>query len=162
MPTNYQPRSRPARFNPMNAMPPKTPFRPGEIPAAWHTFEDFDIPRTYALVSPVNEYGMRFAYVYTPNPWVSTEIRMYEWVLGNEGGWYRSKGRTCEIETARFDYKNMKAKGWTPQDVIANPLNGSLYAGTTWDEWSCHFSGMTQQFYRIIPVYKNTYPRKAV
>jgi hypothetical protein len=144
--------------------PPPThkPYRNGDIPAAWHTFYDFDIPRTYALVSPVNEYGMRFARVYTPNPWVRTEIRYYDWVLGKEGVWYRSKGSSCVIETARLDYTNTKAQGWTPQDVIANPLNGSLYAGTTWDEWSCHFSGMTQQFYRIIPVYNNTYPRKGI
>jgi hypothetical protein len=143
-------------------MPAKSPFRDGDIPAAWHTFYDFDIPRTYALVSPVNEYGMRFARVYTPNPWVPDEIRFYDWILGKEGFWYRSKGSSCGIEAARFDYTQTKAQGWTPQDVIVNPLNGSLYADTTWDEWSCHFSGMTQQFYRIIPVYKNTYPRKAI
>lgn len=144
------------------ANPPKKPYRNGDIPAAWHTFHDFDIPRTYALVSPVNEYGMQFAYVYTPNPWRHEEIRIYEWVLGKEGVWYRSKGRFCYIETARIDYKNMKAKGWTPQDVIANPLNGEPHLRTSWDEWACHFSGMVQQFYRIIPVYNNTYPRKAV
>jgi hypothetical protein len=141
-----------------------TPFVAGDYPHAMHTFYDFDIPRTYALVSPVNEYGMRFAMVYTPNPWVRTEIRYYEWVLGSGACvWYRSRGSSfANIEIARLDYTKTKAKGWTPQDVIANPLNGELYCGTTWDEWTCHFSGMTQQFYRIIPVYKNTYPRKAV
>jgi len=155
MPTKYQPRSRPA-FT-------RTPFVAGDYPHAMHTFHDFDIPRTYALVSPVNEYGMRFAMVYTPNPWVRTEIRFYEWVLGAEGVWYRSRGSSfANIEIARLDYAKTQAQGWTPQDVIANPLNGTLYAGTTWDEWSCHFSGMTQQFYRIIPVYNFTYPRKAI
>ena len=140
----------------------RTLYVAGQIPMHTDTFEDFDMPRTYALVSPVNEYGMRFARVYTPNPWVRTEIRYFDWVIGKERIWYRSMGSSYDIETARIDYKNVKAQGWTPQDVIANPLNGSLYAGTTWDEWSCHFSGMTQQFYRIISVYNNTYPRKAV
>lgn len=140
----------------------RTLYVDGNIPMHTDTFEDFDMPRTYALVSPVNEYGMRFARVYTPNPWVREEIRFYDWVLGAEGVWYRSKGSSYNIELARLDYTKTKAKGWTPQDVIANPLNGTLYAGTTWDEWTCHFCGHTQQFYRIIPVYKNTYPRKAI
>ena len=143
--------------------PTHKPYRDGDIPSARHTFYDFDIPRTYALVSPVNEHGMRFAMVYTPNPWVRTEIRFYEWVLGSEGVWYRSRGSLfANIEIARLDYTQTKAKGWTPQDVIANPLNGELYCGTTWDEWTCHFCGHTQQFYRIIPVYNYTYPRKGI
>ena len=141
----------------------RTLYVAGNIPMHTDTFEDFDMPRTYALVSPVNEYGMRFARVYTPNPWVRTEIRFYEWVLGNESVWYRSRGSSfANIETARLDYTKTKAEGWTPQDVIANPLNGELYCGTTWDEWTCHFCGHTQQFYRIIPVYNYTYPRKAI
>lgn len=140
-----------------------TPFVAGDYPHAMHTFHDFDIPRTYALVSPVNEYGMQFARVYTPNPWVPNEIRFYDWVLGNEGIWYRSKGSHFpDLETARADWKKTKAQGWTPQDVIANPLNSSMYCDNPWDEWTCHFSGMTQQFYRVIPYYYNTYPRKAV
>jgi hypothetical protein len=165
MPTNYPTRTRPARFNPLSdgygSRP--GPYKPGDIPAAWHTFHDFAIPRTTALVSPVNEYGMRYAMVYTPNPWVATEIRFYEWILGSENIWRRSRGGTFKtIELARLDYTKVKAQGWTPQDVIANPLNGELYLDNVWDTWACHFSGMTQQFYRIIPIYNNTYPRKAV
>lgn len=139
----------------------RTPFVAGDYPHAMHTFHDFDIPPTFALVSPVNQYGMRFAMVYTPNPWVREEIRFYEWVFGHEGIWYRSRGGSFKtIEIARQDWANTKEKGWTPQDVIANPLNGSMYCNNPWDEWTCHFSGMTQQFYRVIPHYGNTYPRK--
>ena len=160
MPTMNYGTTRPAFSTPS---PTHKPYRDGDIPSARHTFYDFDIPRTYALVSPVNEYGMRFAMVYTPNPWVLGEIRFYEWVLGSEGIWHRSRGSTfASIEIARLDYTKVKTMGWTPQDVIAKPLNGELYLRTTWDEWACHFSGMTQQFYRIIPIYNNTYPRKAV
>lgn len=140
-----------------------TPFVAGDYPHAMHTFYDFDIPRTYALVSPVNEYGMRFARVYTPNPWVSGEIRFYDWDIGDDRIWRRSQGGTFRtIEDARKDWKMTAAKGWIPRDVIANPLNGSLHGDTTWDEWACHFSGHTNQFYRLLPIYKFTYPRKAV
>jgi hypothetical protein len=140
-----------------------TPFVAGDYPHAMHTFHDFDIPRTYALISPVNEYGMQFARVYTPNPWVPNEIRFYDWVMCSDGIWRRSQGSHFpDLETARTDWKKTKEQGWTPQDVIANPLNGRLSCGNPWDEWTCHFSGMTQQFYRVIPYYHNTYPRKAV
>ena len=141
----------------------RVPFVAGDYPHAMHTFHDFDIPPTFALISPVNQYGMQFARVYTPNPWVPDEIRFYDWVLGDDRIWRRSTGSSfCDLETARTDWKKTKAQGWTPQDVIANPLNGSLYCDNPWDEWTCHFSGMTQQFYRVIPYYKNTYPRKAI
>ena len=140
-----------------------TPFVAGDYPHAMHTFHDFDIPPTFALISPVNQYGMQFARVYTPNPWVPDEIRFYDWVMCSDGIWRRSTGSHFpDLETARTDWKKTKAQGWIPQDVIANPLNGSLYCDNPWDEWTCHFSGMTQQFYRVIPYYKNTYPRKAV
>ncbi len=156
--------TRPA-FDQLIDNPHAGPYRPGDIPAAWHTFHDFDIPRTYALISPVDEhkdYGMQFAIVYTPNPWARNQIRTYEWILHSDGIWRRSIGRTCDIETARLDYKKLKEQGRIPRDVIANPLNGSIYCDNPWDEWTCHFSGMTQQFYRVIPVYGNTYPLKAV
>ena len=138
------------------------PYKPGEIPAAWHTFHDFAMPRTYALVSPVNEYGMQFARVYTPNPWVSGEIRFYDWDIGDDRIWRRSQGGTFRtIEDARKDWKMTAAKGWIPRDVIANPLNDADMHDP-WDIWACHFSGHSNQFYRLLPIYKFTYPRKAV
>jgi hypothetical protein len=139
-----------------------TPYVAGQIPQSFHTFNDFAIPRTYALVSPINQYEMRFACVYVPNPWVPDEIRFREWVYSANSGWQRSKGQMLNIELARVAYRMMMNQGWTPRDVIADPLHGEWYMNNPWDEWACHFCFNTEQFYRIIPHYNYTYPRKAV
>ena len=144
------------------AFTPYAPFVQGEYPTAFHTFHDFDIPPTFALVSPVNQYGMRFARIYIPNPWVPDEIRYYDWIMGDAGIWSRSMGSHFRnLETARMDWKKTKAQGWTPQDVIANPLNGENDT-PTWDRWAYHFCSQSFGFYSILRIYKNTYPRKAV
>jgi hypothetical protein len=137
------------------------PYVAGEIPAAYHTFNDFDIPRTYALVSPANEYG-RVARVFVPNPWRADEIRTRNWFYSPKSGWQLSQGTFVSIDEARQDYKILMASGWTPRDVIADPLHGEWYMNNPWDEWACHFCFNTEQFYRIIPHYNYTYPRKAV
>ena len=135
------------------------PFVAGDTPVPNHTFEDFAIPRTYALVTPINEYEMQFARVYTPNPWYADEIRFFDWTWSKrDDTWYRVSGGSMNPEDARKDWKSRKAQGHTPRDVIANPFNESECP--VWDIWTYHFSHTSYGFHALISTYENTYPRK--
>ena len=136
------------------------PYRAGEIPRSHHTFEDFAMPRVYALIETHSEYNIKTARVYTPNPWHPTEVRFYDWTLNQDGIWRRSQGGAFRnIEDARADWNSRKAKGHTPQDVIANPLNGDKRVW--WDEFANNFCSQgTYGFYELIRAYNYEYPKK--
>ncbi len=138
----------------------------GNIPIYTDTFEDFDMPRTYGLMTPEpNQYGGKYCRVYIPNPWSNEEIRYYDWILDSDGIWrWRSGSAFSTRELARDDWRKLAATGRIPCDVTTGILrhDGRPYLGNTWDEWTCHFTGHTQQFYRLISVYGNKYPRKAI
>jgi hypothetical protein len=132
----------------------------GDIPMPHHSFEDFAMPCVYALIETNTEYNMKFARVYTPNPWHPTEIRFYDWILSSDGIWKRTMGSAMTINAARDDWKSRKAKGHIPRDVIVNPLNGEEYE--PWDAFAFHFcSHGTYGFHELIRSYKFDYPRKA-
>lgn len=137
-----------------------TQYRAGEIPMSHHTFEDFAMPLVYALIETNSEYNMKFARVYTPNPWHPTEVRFYDWILSSDGTWRRTMGSSFgSLEAARADWLSRKAKGHIPQDVIANPLNGDKRVW--WDEFANNFCSQgTYGFHELIRAYKNEYPRK--
>lgn len=136
------------------------PHRVGYIGMPNHTFEDFDMPRVFGLFESINQYGMQFARVYTPNPWRPTEIRFYDWDWSIEHGWRRMKGGTFKsIEEAREDWKSRKAKGHTPRDMIADPF---FPDHMSWDIFASHFSHTTHGFHEVIRTYGNDYPRKKV
>jgi hypothetical protein len=132
-----------------------TPYRAGEIPMPYHTFEDFAIPRVYALICSAES-----ARVYTPNPWYPDTVHFYDWILYHDGIWRRTQGAALTVNAARDDWKSRIAKGHTPRDVIENPLNGDK--GEPWDEFANHFCPQgTYGFHELIRSYKFDYPRKA-
>ena len=150
------------QHNPMITYYPPAPFRAGQYPMPHHTFEDFAMPRVYALITPINEYNMKSARVYTPSPWHPKYIGFYDWTWSEEDGiWRRTQGGTFNtVEEARADWKYRTSKGHTPQNVIENPLNGDK--GEPWDEFANHFcSAGTYGFHELIRSYNNDYPRKA-
>lgn len=138
----------------------------GRIPMPDDTFEDFDMPRTYGLMTPEpDQYGGNYCRVYIPNPWSGEEIRYYDWTLDSDGVWrWRSGSAFSTREIARDDWRKLAASGRVPCDVTTGILrtDGRPYLGNTWDEWACHFAGHTTRFYRLISVYGNNYPRKAI
>jgi len=137
------------------------PYRAGDYPMSFHTFEDFAMPRVYALIeTDSTSYNISNARVYTPNPWYPAEVRFFDWMLYNDGIWRRTQGGTMSVEKARADWKYRISKGHTPQNVIENPLNGDK--GEPWDEFANHFCPAgTYGFHELIRSYKNDYPRKA-
>jgi len=136
-----------------------TQYRVGEIPMPHHTFEDFAMPRVWALIETNTEYNVTTARVYTPNPWHPNEVRFYDWTLNQDGIWRRTMGSALTVQAARDDWKSRKAKGHIPQDVIANPLNGDKRVW--WDEFANNFCSQgTYGFHELIRAYKNDYPRK--
>jgi len=137
------------------------PHKKGDFGMPYHTFEDFDMPKVYALITPINEYNMKSARVYTPNPWYPNYIGFYDWVWSKDDGiWRRTQGGTFyTVEEARADWKKRKAQGHIPQDVIAEPLNGG--DDKPWDEFANHFCPAgTHGFHELIRTYGNDYPRK--
>lgn len=148
------------RHNTMLSSHAPVPFRAGEYPMAHHTFEDFAMPRVYALIHTDSTYDVKSARVYTPNPWYPDTVHFYDWVLYNDGIWRRTQGGSFTVEAAREDWKSRKAWGHIPQDVIANPLNGDK--GEPWDEFASNFCPQgTYGFHELIRSYKYDYPRKA-
>ena len=122
------------------------------------SYEDFAMPKTFALVSSVDSNGTQLARVYTPNPWYPADVRTQDWKLYGDGIWYRTLGcRTVEIAQARKDWKSLRGKGYTPRDVIANPFNERDLP--SWDEWASHFAGWAMSFCDLLKTYGN-YPRK--
>lgn len=148
------------------AMPtthPRVKHTLGTVGQYHHTFEDFDIPKVYALITPINEYDMKSARVYTPNPWYPDKIHFYDWVWSKDDGiWRRTQGGTFKnVEEAREDWKTRKAKGHIPQDMIAKPINGEIRPA--WDHFAEHFCPHgTYGFHELIRSYNNTYPIKKV
>lgn len=138
----------------------RIPHRVGFIGMPNHTFEDFDMPRVFGLVEPTNEYGMRFARVYTPNPWNPDEIRFFDWSWSKTNeGWVRTRGGMMSVEEAREDWKTRRNQGHFPRDMIAEPFHGGYEA---WDIFAFHFSHTTYGFHEVIRTYGNDYPRKKV
>lgn len=144
----------------------RTLYVAGRVPMHTDTFEDFDMPRTYGLMTPEpDQYGGKYCRVYIPNPWSNEEIRYYDWTLDSDGIWrWRSASAFSTRERARDDWRKIAATGRIPCDVTTGILrhDGRPYLGNTWDEWTCHFTGHTQRFYRLISAYGNKYPRKAI
>jgi hypothetical protein len=65
------------------------PHKKGDFGMPYHSFEDFDMPKVFALITPINEYGMKSARVYTPNPWYPNYIGFYDWVWSKDDGMWR-------------------------------------------------------------------------
>ena len=118
------------------------------------------MPPVYALMHYSAEFDVHSARIYTPNPWYPTEIRFYGWMRCEDGIWRKTRGGALTINAARDDWKSRIARGNTPRDVIANPLNGEEYE--PWDAFAFHFcSHGTYGFHELIRSYKFDYPRKA-
>ena len=144
------------------------PFLAGEYPMPHHTFEDFAMPRVYALMDYPSSYSADFdvhsARVYTPNPWYPDTVHFYDWMLCDDGIWRRNQGGSFTVDAARADWKSRIAKNHTPRDMIANPFNGDMRETPIkpWDEFANHFCPQgTYGFHELIRSYNNDYPRKA-
>jgi hypothetical protein len=123
-----------------------------------YDYSDFDMPPTYALMSPVSKYGIQIAVVFIPNPWNPNEVRCYNWSLGPDSYWRRTEGRAMKIEDARAKWNSLKNEGYTKRNVISEPLNETTL--DPWDIWSLHFTYGGSDFYELIKVYDNNYPRR--
>ena len=125
-----------------------------------NTFDDFAMPHAWALIDTQPSYGIRYARVYTPNPWNTDEVRWYDWVFSEQDStWRRSQGGSFTLEYAREDWHSRKARGHVSRDVIVNPFNKSDWPPC--DVWASHFAGEARFFYDLIKTYNNDYPRQA-
>lgn len=124
-------------------------------------YSDFDIPATFALISPVGGLGMRYARLYVPHPWISNEIRFYDFSCDSNGVWSKMGGSFfINRESARENWRLLVSEKWTPQNVIENPLNGNRNNMSPWDLWAAYFAGHECFFSDLIRHYGNNYPRK--
>jgi len=148
------------QHNPMLPSHAPAPFLAGEYPMPHHTFEDFAMPRVYALIHTDSTYDVKTARIYTPNPWYPDTVHFYDWMLCDDGIWRRNQGGSLTVEAARADWKSRKSWGHTPRDVIANPLNDDFR--DSWDIFADHFCPHgSYGFHELIRSYKYDYPRKA-
>lgn len=135
------------------------PFLAGDYPMPYHTFEDFAMPRVYALMDYSADFDVHSARVYTPNPWHHDMVHFYDWMRYEDGIWRKTQGGSFTVEAAREDWKSRIAKGHTPRDVIAKPLNDDFR--DSWDIFADHFCPHgSYGFHELIRSYNYDYPRK--
>lgn len=122
------------------------------------TFEDFDMPPTFALMHPEG----RSCRVYIPDPWNADRVQYYDHHLHEDGIWRWTFGFAHTLQTARDEWKIRRAAGYIPRNVIENPLNQYEHKVAPWDLWASHYCADSCRFYRLLNGYGYDYPRKKV
>ena len=65
---------------------------------------------------------------------------------------------TTRRRTRNAKWNSLKNEGYTKRNVISEPLNETTL--DPWDIWSLHFTYGGSDFYELIKVYDNNYPRR--
>ena len=123
------------------------------------TFDDFDCPPIFALMNP---YDVTDCIAFIPSAWDKSAVRVSNYSKYEDGIWRWIDAGTLTKVDAVAQWKEFVGKGWTPRNLVTDPLNG--------DELKHHISaryaawfGSGSNFEMLVQIWGNgNYPKKTV